>query len=460
MHAEDIGSVLATFTAGFGGTQNPDYYTTTFLNWYGCAVGGTRSHTVDRAVRFCQEDGSGALLPPIGRTETLSASASVLIDCLSSACLAYDDIHFETTLHPAGPVAAAIVGLSRSRPVSGADALDALCLGMEIECRIALAMFGPKAQVPFGWYPTGLAGGIGAAAAVGHLLGFDEAQLRTAFGLAAARACGTRGTHGAMAASYVPALAAESGYVAAKLTQAGFTCDLTALSGRNGLIGLVASTPDGEAALGGLGRTFVCETTAFKAYPTGFISHAAMECCLDLHAQALQQGRRLERLEVFVSPVAHRLGGNHTPKNSFEAMVSLNYLCARVICDPDSAFEPIADAFIIPEDIARMQARITIAARDGLTDQQCRCEATFSDGDVLALSCSIPLGSVQRPLSSAMIDRKFRRLVVPVYGEAAADDCLAALRQLRSMEDIAVLIDPKGSHEKRVGRPRRHTACA
>ncbi|SMF89983.1 2-methylcitrate dehydratase PrpD [Azospirillum oryzae] len=443
MHMDDIGSVLARFATGFSGTQNLDYHVATFVNWYGCTVGGTRSSTVDRAVRSCQDDGSGTFLPPIGRTETLSASASVLIDCLSSACLAYDDIHFETTLHPAGPVAAAIFGLSRSRPVSGADAINALCLGMEIECRVALAMFGPKAQVPFGWYPTGLAGGIGAAAAVGHLLGFDEAQVCNAFGLAAARASGTRGTHGAMAASYVPALAAESGYVAAKLTQAGFTCDIASLSGRNGLIGLVASTPDREAALGGLGRTFVCETTAFKAYPTGFISHAAMECCLDLHAQALRQGRRLERLDVFVSPVAHRLGGNSTPANGFEAMVSLSYLCARVICDPDSAFEPIADAFVIPADVAQTQALITVTGRDDLTDQQCLCEATFGDGSVLSLSCSVPLGSVQKPLSDAMIDRKFRKLVTPVYGETAADDCLLALRNIRSMENIATLIDPK-----------------
>ena len=292
---EDFGHSLAAFAVeDMRGTAS-SFYVDAFLNWYGCALAGSRQEVVERAVAFYQMDAPSELLPLIGRSERLSASASILVDCLGSASLAYDDIHFETTLHPAGPVAAAILGLSRCQPVSGAAALDALRVGMEIECRVALAMFGPETGSAKGWYPTGIAGGIGAAAAVGRLLGFDVSRMENALGLAAARSSGIRGTHGSMAAYWVPGFAAEAGYVSARLAEAGLSCKIESLTGVNGLLRQVALRPDVEAGLDGLGTRYVCETTACKPYPFGFIAHAVIKCCQDLHAKIQQEKRKLTK---------------------------------------------------------------------------------------------------------------------------------------------------------------------
>ncbi|RJG03281.1 MmgE/PrpD family protein [Noviherbaspirillum sedimenti] len=436
---ERFGQALAAFATDVEATPLPGFYSSAFLNWFGCALAGSRSQTVERAMAFHLADAPGKLLPPIGRREGLGASASVLIDCLSSACLAYDDIHFETTLHPTGPVAAAILGLSRCRPVSGADALHALRVGMEVECRVSLAMLGARTGSARGWYPTGIAGGIGAAAAVGRLLGFDAARMETAFGLAAARASGTRGTHGAMSAYWVPAVAAESGYVAARLAEVGFTCLPASLTGANGLVRQMAPQPDLTAALDGLGNHYICEATACKPYPFGFIAHAVIKCCLDLHARQKASGD-LDRLVLQVSSTAAMLGNKPQPTSVFDAQVSLQFIAARVLSDPTLAFEPLPEDITIEQGVARIASRVEIERVEGLQDQQCRCLATYRDGSEYVVTCDVAPGAPGNLPSTAEVEAKFVRLASSIVGVHAAEQLLGSLREIHEMADISDLL--------------------
>lgn len=435
-----FGASLAEF-ARQPGPPLPPFYTTAAMNWMGCALAGARQSAVDRAVAYLATQGQTGLRPPIGRTEPLSAQATVLVDCLSSASLAYDDIHFETTLHPAGPVAAAIFGLARSEKIAGTQALEAFRIGMEVECRVALALFAGKARGARGWYATGITGGIGAAAAVGRLMGLGQEQMESALGLAAAKAAGTRGTHGSMAAHIVPGLAAESGFAAAGLARAGLTCGMDALTGANGLLRLIAGEPDLSPGSDGLGDRYVCETTACKPFPFGFIAHATIQCCLDA-GEALRGGARsLASAEIRVSPTAAALGGKPTPASVFEAHVALRYIAARVLVDPALAFVPLEDNFSIRRDIAEMAEKIRISADPALADAQALCSLTFSDGGMVQIRCDRAPGSPGNPPRAEETKAKFLRLVSPILGADRAAGWQRALAAMPGCPDIAQLLD-------------------
>ena len=51
---------------------------------------------------------------------------------MSSHVLDFDDTHLKTVIHPAGPVAPAILALAEMQPMSGRDFLHALILGVEV----------------------------------------------------------------------------------------------------------------------------------------------------------------------------------------------------------------------------------------------------------------------------------------------------------------------------------------
>src|SRR5204863_7194058 len=151
-------------------------------------------------------------------------ASAAFVNCLTSTVLSFDDTHLATVTHPTGPVAAALFALGEKQALSGEDFVNALALGIEIECRMSNVLLLPPAQANLGLFITGITGPIGAAAALGRLLHLDEERMAAAIGLAAAQASGFRGTHGAMSAFMVPAHAARTGVSGALLAAKGFGC--------------------------------------------------------------------------------------------------------------------------------------------------------------------------------------------------------------------------------------------
>src|SRR5512145_1387154 len=108
----------------------------TLLNWVGCAVGGSRHETVDVAMAALAPFSGPGQATVLGRRERLDILHASLMNGISSHVFDYDDTHLKTVIHPAGPVASALLALAEHRPMSGRDFLTSMVVGIEAECRI------------------------------------------------------------------------------------------------------------------------------------------------------------------------------------------------------------------------------------------------------------------------------------------------------------------------------------
>src|SRR5215472_14889480 len=90
----------------------------TLLNWTGCAVGGSRHETVDRAIRALGPFSGPARATVFGRRERFDPLLSALLNGISSHIFDFDDTHLRTIVHPAAPVAPAIFAWSEQQKVS------------------------------------------------------------------------------------------------------------------------------------------------------------------------------------------------------------------------------------------------------------------------------------------------------------------------------------------------------
>src|ERR1700737_735893 len=166
------------------------------LNWLGCAVGASGHATVTRALSALRPFFGPPQGTVLGTNERLDVLHAAMMNGITSHTFDFDDTHLKTVIHPAGPVAAAILALAEYRPVSGRDFVHALVLGVETECRIGNAVY--PAHYDIGWHITGSAGVFGAAAAAGKILGLSEQQMVWALGLAATQPVGLREMFGTM----------------------------------------------------------------------------------------------------------------------------------------------------------------------------------------------------------------------------------------------------------------------
>jgi len=137
----------------------------TLLNWVGCALGGSQHETVANAVAALSTFFGARQATLFGRPERPDVLHAALLNGISSHVLDFDDTHAQTTIHPAAPVAPAILALAEYQQVSGRDFIEALVVGVEAECRIGKAVV--PAHYDSGWHITGTAGVFGSAAAAG-----------------------------------------------------------------------------------------------------------------------------------------------------------------------------------------------------------------------------------------------------------------------------------------------------
>ena len=170
--------------------------TRSLLNWVGCAVGGSRHDTVERAIAALGPFSGPRTATVLGRHDRLDIMLAALMNGITSHTFDFDDTHLRTVIHPSGPVASAILALAETRRITGAEFLHAFVLGVEVSCRIGNAVYPTHYDV--GWHITGTTGVFGAAAAAGRLLGLDEQQLTWALGIASTQASGLREMFGTM----------------------------------------------------------------------------------------------------------------------------------------------------------------------------------------------------------------------------------------------------------------------
>src|SRR5450755_481347 len=101
----------------------------TVLNWTACAVGGSRHETLDIAIRALKPFSGPEQASVLGRKDRLDVLNASLMNGISSHIFDFDDTDLRTIVHPAGPVAPALLALAEYRPFSGADFLHALIVG-------------------------------------------------------------------------------------------------------------------------------------------------------------------------------------------------------------------------------------------------------------------------------------------------------------------------------------------
>jgi 2-methylcitrate dehydratase PrpD len=380
----------------------------TLLNWVGCAVGGSRHETVDIAIRALAPFSGPAQASVLGRKERLDVLNAALMNGISSHIFDFDDTHLRTIVHPAGPVASAILALSEYRPVSGADFLHALILGAEVECRIANAVY--PAHYDVGWHITGTVGPFGAAAAAGKLLKLSEQQMVWALGLAATQPVGLREMFGTMTKSFHPGRAAQNGFTAAFLAGQNFTSSNQGIEGARGWANVLSTVRNYGEIKDNLGAHYEISVNTYKPFPCGIVIHPAIDGCLQLRAQYRLAPEQIERIELKVHPLVLELTGKKTPQAGLEGKFSVYHAVAAAMVRGRVGEGEFSDQAVGEAGIVALRERVRTTIDRSIAEDQVRITMTLKDGRRLEKYIEHATGSAKNPMTDAQLEAKFSGL--------------------------------------------------
>ncbi len=406
------------------------------LNWTGCAVGGSRHAAVERAIAALLPFSAGPHCSLLGRRERVDALHAALVNGMSAHVLDFDDTHLRTLLHPSVPVASTLLALAERQPMSGPAFLLAFLIGVEIECRIANAVwFAHNSH----WYITGTAGVFGAAVACAKALGLTEQQTVHALGIASAQTAGTREMAGTMTKSFIHGRAAQNGLLAALLAQQGFTAAESSFEGPHGFVNVLAPQRDLAAITAGLGTTYEILQNSYKPFACGVVAHPVIDACIQLRNAHRLRAADMERVALVVNPRALELTGIQSPPTGLKSKWSIYHSAAVAVVDGAAGEQQYTDARVNDPVVRALRERVTAIPDAKLSEIEARVSITLRDGTIVSKHVERVIGSVENPMSDRDLEEKVRGLAHGILSPQRSAAMISTCWAVADLEDIATL---------------------
>ncbi|MBC7471613.1 MAG: MmgE/PrpD family protein [Ramlibacter sp.] len=440
-NAPPITQILAQFVAthpsrGWSDAVEHEAHRTV-LNWLGCAVGAARHDAADAALAAVRMLEPAPQATVLGRKDRVDMASAALVNGITSHTFDFDDTHLKTIIHPAGPVASAVLALAERQGSSGRDVIDALVLGIDVSCRVGNMMY-PE-HYDRGWHITGSTGMLGAAAGCARLLKLDAQKTQMALGIAASQPVGMREQFGTMTKPFHPGGAARAGLMSALMASHGYTASPRALEAPRGYAQTVSTKNDWTQITGELGQRFEISFNSYKPFACGIVIHPSIDACVQLREQGVRP-EQVERIELKVHSLVLELTGKKEPADGLQAKFSVYHGCAAGLTFGRAAEEEFSDAVVNRPDMVALRRRVIATVDDTIGEASVDVTAVLTDGRRVHVFVEHAIGSIENPMTDALLEGKFHGLSDPILGAAASGKLIDALWKLGEAKDVRGLV--------------------
>jgi 2-methylcitrate dehydratase PrpD len=416
------------------------------IDHIGVAMAAAGHPAVDAMLRVSQRSVGPGPHTVIGRTDTAAMAFAALINGFAAHLLDYDDTFNpgDTTVHGSAPVWPVVFTLAERQPVSGRDALAAFVAGFETECRVGRAA--GDAHYEIGWHVTGTVGHLGAAAAAGRVLGLTPSVLSQALGSAGTQSAGLKAVYGSDGKALHAGKAAMDGLLAAIMADEGITSCTDIIEGARGLLAVMSTDAAPDKLVDGLGEQWNLLFNGYKAYPSGSLTHPAVDAVLALRADHGFGASDVAGVRATVSPKAATVTGKVNPRTGLEAKFSITHAIAAALAAARPRLEHFTDAAAVDAEISALRELIDVRADDSVGKRAATVTVELTDGRSLTHRVDNNTGTPDNPMTDAELAAKFTDNTEPRLGADEAARLLAACWNVESIEDFSGLVQMTGVH--------------
>jgi 2-methylcitrate dehydratase PrpD len=359
-----------------------------------------------------------------------SVQDAALLNGVTSHGLELDDTFEEASLHPAAVVFPAVLAVADDGGHSADEVLHAAAVGYDVMCEAGV-LLGAAESYGRGFHPTGVAGTLGAAAAVSTLLRLTEDQTTHAIALAANLAAGSLEflSDGSWTKRLNAGHASASGVRAARLAQTGFTAPEHAIEGGHGFLNQY-----GQGLVGG--RSLHLEygksalATSIKFYPCCRYMHGNIDLLRDIHRE--NPGLTITDIEVIETAVlkAGAVLVSEPPERKLivntpvDAQFNMPFGAAVALATGEATVAQFGDAPRVAKDLDDWLRKVVCYTSDHLeaafpASWQAEVRVTLKDGTIIERR--------EEAFRGSPADRATREQLVDKAAGLVGDDAAQAL---------------------------------
>ena len=423
------------------------------LDGLGVILAGSTEKSARIIAAYVRRMGGNGEAAVLGCRFAAPAPKAALVNGVAGHAMDYDDTQLSTSkeavygllTHPTIPVLSAVLAVGEKERITGREMMLAYILGVEVECRIADAI-NPR-HYQSGFHSTATIGGLGAAMAVGKILGLGEEPLARALGIAASMASGLRENFGTMTKPLHAGRAAENGVTAAELAERGFTAAANILEAKRGFFNAMAGGGDENKIIGRLGNPYFMQEPgiSIKPYPSGSLSHPAQDVILDLVKKHDLSAEQIESVEVGTNSNVPNALIYPMPVNALEGKFSIPFCMAIAILERKAGIAQFTDRKVRRPDVVAMMKRVTLTVDPeleamGYDQVRSRVRVKLRDGRTLEGRADVAGGHPEKPMSWGDLGDKFRDCARLALSRGAVETALELVAGLDRLKSIASLV--------------------
>ncbi len=366
----------------------------------------------------------------------------------------YDDVgaggHVSIVTIPAAFALAEQLG-----SVSGRDLITAIAVGTDIHTRLNSAIRIPDWTMSEGWFPTQLFGYISGAATAARLRDADAGTMEHAFGIAFTQMSGSRQMAVGMAThlrSMQAGFSGQGAVLAADLACRGIVGSKDVLEGRYGLFNTYVRTkPDWDAVLRGLGREFpLLDLHGFKVWPACGYTRPTNTAIRQLREDHSIDPDEVEAITIVGGSGATRLLSEplelkRRPQLSIDGKYSIPFTSAVMMVKGNVTLRDYTDEGLRDPAVLAMADKVSyrddpsgelpVGGHSALSRPS--VEVRMKDGRVYTCRPDGVPGDPSHPVSSALLEAKFRDCVSFSMRKTAAENIDRAIMLIRDLENVS-----------------------
>ena len=440
---------LAHFAADLDYTQIPDHVRARaidlIVDQIGCEIGGSALPWSRQVCATYSRAGGAPEATVVKHGQRLPLCSAVFINSTFGHAFEYDDRNPLFYGHPGPELVPSMIATAEREHTPGREFLAAFVAAYEVRGRVSWAVAedllehgGPQFSTACGPYSV--------AAGVARLLGLDADGIRNALAIAGTFSGGLmQYDHGGGSVKRIfPAVAASGGIQSACLAQAGMTGPEGILEGARGFLKIYGKTYRPERLVADFGGKWTLETACFKPYACVGIAHTAIDGFSRLVADHDLRADMIAAVHVGYPIGFHAHAAIAAPTDILGMQFSTGYtLALTLLKGANTPREYTLEALHDPE-VKRFASLVSVAEDAQLTRDHkghpcARVCITTQDGRRLDTFVLNAKGSPALPLTRDDIDRKFHSQVDADFGAERADELLRTLRNIDTLEDVAML---------------------
>jgi 2-methylcitrate dehydratase PrpD len=187
-----------------------------------------------------------------------------------------------------------------------------------------------------------------------------------------------------------------------------------------------------------LGQRFEISFNSYKPFACGIVIHPSIDACVQLREQGVR-AEDVDRIELRVHSLVLELTGKKEPADGLQGKFSVYHGCAAGLIFGRAGEDEYHDDIVNRPDMVELRRKVVATVDNSIDEASADVTAFMKDGRKVHVFVEHAIGSLQRPMTDAMLEAKFTQLADPVLGAGKVRQLIAACWGLGQAQDLRAL---------------------